>query len=89
MAGKQVEKGTVTAIELGGEAKDERDLKSGWISVGTRCKIETDDGEVIWARVLTFALATWASGFAGRRSVCTKTGMASGTCMAMLRRKLG
>ena len=57
MAGKQVEKGTVTAIEFGGEAKDERDLKSGWISVGTRCKIETDDGEVIWARVLTFELA--------------------------------
>jgi hypothetical protein len=50
--------GTVTAIELGGEAKDARDLKSGWIAVGTRCRIETDDGEVVWARVMTFGLAT-------------------------------
>ncbi|MCY4558664.1 MAG: hypothetical protein OXF79_20270 [Chloroflexi bacterium] len=50
--------GTVTAIELDGEAKDERDRKSGWIAVGTRCKIETDDGEVLWARVMTFGLAT-------------------------------
>ena len=50
--------GTVAAIELGGEAKDDRDLTSGWIAVGTICKIETDDGEVVWARVMTFGLAT-------------------------------
>jgi len=48
----------VTAIELGGEAKGDRDLKSGWIAVGTSCKIETDDGEVVWARVMTLGKAT-------------------------------
>lgn len=59
--------GTVTAIELGGEAKDIRDLKSGWIAVGTKCKIETDDGETVRARVMTLGLTTVAEWFRRRQ----------------------
>ena len=49
--------GTVVAIEREGEAKSVRDLESGWTDPETKCQIETDDGEVIWASVVTFRLA--------------------------------
>lgn len=59
--------GTVTAIELGGEAKDHRHQACGWIAVGTRCKIAIDDGEVIWAQVMTLGLTTVGEWFRRKR----------------------
>lgn len=57
----------MTAIELGGEARDVRERKSGWIDTVTRCKIETDDGEFLRARVMTVGLGMVGEWFRQRQ----------------------